>query len=403
MPALPLATQEDAIVAEVIARLRQGIRISALACPVLTAIVWVAELVTPEPIPLTAHLSRLASIVIALMLAAAVERAPPRWVLAEGLFLCGAFMIYPTYTLWVTGGATSSDFPIIPGVFFFAPFMLMFTPRWLALVQTVYLVAICFALHAGTPEATPAAVAGKAYKFMVLIYVFSLIIGVRNYRTLRANVLLRLRVQDDARRAALAQERVRMARHLHDHVGAGLTGIALRAEREQRRSADRPDAWSWTQSAAALCLDELRDAIWALSEQHRDTEELMSILRRRAEDACGSADIALRWEVVGAPRTVEVRAELATTLSSVLRESVANAIRHSGTRAIAIRSEFMMDSLRVTVADEGCGLRSDNEEGRGLNNIRARAREVGGEANIDNGAAGGVVVTVSLPTRRLTV
>jgi signal transduction histidine kinase len=199
---------------------------------------------------------------------------------------------------------------------------------------------------------------------------------------------------------ALMHERARLARDLHDHVGAGLTGIALRAEREtQRAKGGELDGWSWAQETSRMCLEELRDAIWALSDERRDLGELLSVLRRRAEDACGSAEIGLRWEVEGDPAQVDLRAELATALSSVLREAVANAIRHSGTKEITVHLLVSKLALSFTVTDHGKGLAPGSEAGRGMTNIRSRVRELGGATTIDNGPSDGVVVSVQLPAR----
>lgn len=85
-----------------------------------------------------------------------------------------------------------------------------------------------------------------------------------------------------------------------------------------------------------------------------------------------------------------VDATLADHAEAVVREAVSNAVRHSraGTLTVTVRVE---DELSVEIADDGCGMPAD-VTASGLNNLRARAEEVGGQLAVDDAPGGGTVV-----------
>jgi signal transduction histidine kinase len=390
--------ETTAIEASVIARLRQGLKAATLACPGLTAIFWVVELASGGTPPPAVQMGRIATVIAGFALWFLVRKASARTVFASAVILCCLFMVYPCFVLSRTEGAISRDLGMIPLVFLFAPFMLPFPPRWLVAVQTLYLASLSIAMYLATPADAPTELVGKAVNVLLMTFLFSIIVGVRHYSGVRSSVIAQRRLQEESRRAALGFERARMARDLHDHVGADLSGIALRAEREKQRASDADrEAWAWTQSMVAMSLEALRDAIWALSDKPRKLDELLSLVRRRAEDNCQAHGMRLAWNVAGQPAGIPVRSELTAVLSSVFREAVVNAIRHSGSSDVTVRIGIDDDLLHFTISDTGKGLGHGSEEGRGLGNIRARVREIGGEAEIVNGPHGGVVVSVRIP------
>lgn len=184
--------------------------------------------------------------------------------------------------------------------------------------------------------------------------------------------LAELRVRD---------ERVRIARDLHDGLGADLAAMAWRARRiqtELSRSDDRAAGeLAGITQRATQGIDELRTVVWALRSPSRPWQEIVAYLRQRLGELCaGRVELQLECLTIHDP---EVPGEVAAHMVRIVQEAVRNALRHGKPTRIAVRLA-LESPLLIEVEDDGGGLPDDaleRSEG-GLANLRARARELGG-------------------------
>ncbi|WP_280392750.1 GAF domain-containing sensor histidine kinase [Nocardia brasiliensis] len=199
--------------------------------------------------------------------------------------------------------------------------------------------------------------------------------------------------QRKARELDVLADRDRIARDLHDHViqrvfavGLGLQGLATRVDDEQvrQRLSDEIDRLQ-------EIVHEIRTTIFDL---HGGAG---ASLRRRLEDAIRqqTTDTAIRARLrVDGPLSV-VGPALADHAEAVVRESVSNAVRHSGGDCVTI-DIAIGDELTILVRDNGWGL-PDDVIPSGLANLAQRAVESDGRCRIEGGAHGGTVVQWSVP------
>ena len=85
-----------------------------------------------------------------------------------------------------------------------------------------------------------------------------------------------------------------------------------------------------------------------------------------------------------------VDAALADHAEAVVREAVSNAVRHSGAHTLTVNVR-VEDELSIEVIDDGCGIPADITAS-GLNNLRARADEVGGTMTVTDAPEGGTIL-----------
>ncbi|MGL4830983.1 MAG: sensor histidine kinase, partial [Propionibacteriaceae bacterium] len=205
--------------------------------------------------------------------------------------------------------------------------------------------------------ASPVDVFGLAMACGAALTGYSLINSLEQYRR-RA-----VKAQEDERNAslAIAIERERIGRDLHDILGHSLTAIAVKADLAERLVAK--DA-----QRAAVEIQELRDiARQALSDVRSTASGLRQV--RLATELASSLSIL---DVAGiecvAPSAVPVfDEETSQQLGYVLRECMTNVVRHSA----ATRCEITLTEELLQVSDNGCGI--SGTEGTGLANIRQRA------------------------------
>jgi signal transduction histidine kinase len=214
------------------------------------------------------------------------------------------------------------------------------------------------------------------------------------------------REEERARAAALALERTRLMRDLHDGLGGQLVSIVALSE--------RGDAGAGIGDAARAALKDLRLVIDSMDDIGGDLMLALGSWRDRAAAQLRPHDIALDWRVAtpqGLPVHPELRPWHVIQIVRLLDEAVTNAVKHAGARRITVSIETLTDATgsaygRITVEDDGRGfvLTPDGEASggkraaRGLRNMRNRAARCGVELELSSGA-GGTRVRLTLPQK----
>jgi signal transduction histidine kinase len=200
---------------------------------------------------------------------------------------------------------------------------------------------------------------------------------------------MRARMRDRAD-AAIAGERRRLARELHDGVAQELAFIRRRAGRlsEMADGVEIIDA-------ADRALEDSRRAIEALvPPAHEPLDVALERLGARLANECGlEVQVNVRTE---AHVNGDVRAELVRIIS----EAVRNAAHHGGARHV--RVGLAGEPLSVRVIDDGCGFRDGASSGLGVAGygliaMRERAEQVGGKFSYESVRGAGTLVQVVLP------
>jgi signal transduction histidine kinase len=184
---------------------------------------------------------------------------------------------------------------------------------------------------------------------------------------------------DESRRAydrGVAEERRRIARDMHDNIGAQLLGALHSGDRERKDLMIRET------------LTDLRDIINNAAKPGLDLDETLADLRLETAERLDAVGIALTWQNdIGAAPGLSTSATHA--LRSILREAVSNTIRHSGASTLSVSLSRHRDEARLEIADNGQGFDPDRSvDGHGLSNMRARATGLGGELGFDSTSAG---------------
>ena len=178
-------------------------------------------------------------------------------------------------------------------------------------------------------------------------------------------------------REAVLRERLRFARDLHDLLGYSLSAITLKIELTHRLMEKSP------QEASNQLLEVLEISRLALS----DARTVASGYREMSlEEECRSvvselsaADVAVRLEGDTADLPVQVN----TVLASVLREGVTNLLRHSKAKHCEITIRKRCEHASIEVVNDSVAPQLDNRgTGRGLQNLSARAKEIGGRVTV---------------------
>lgn len=389
------ATLEDALAG----RMRRAVRFIAVFGSLAVIFTTTVELFSPTGANALQRWSRLAMFLLMTPVAlAAHPRAPRRRILAFGIFFPTMSVAHALFSIATSGGGASDQIAIFPITIAASTLVMVVSPRLALPIYVAYFTAYVAVVCFFTPANAPASAITNALRWGVLGTMLSILGVWLNYRALKDTYAWRLALREESRRAALATERTRLSRELHDHIGARLIGIALRAERETERvPSEAKPVLAWMQETAALGLDELRDTIWALSHAGQDAVALAAALRRRAEDITAAAGLNLEWELDLGSQQEPVAPGTSVALSAIAREALTNSVRHSGAKTVRVNLRRDNDVLRLEVSDDGHGLPAPLVEGRGLANMRARATEQHGEIGFEKNEHGGLRVVATLP------
>jgi two-component system sensor histidine kinase UhpB len=196
--------------------------------------------------------------------------------------------------------------------------------------------------------------------------------------------------------AAQEDERLRVARDLHDELGQALTSVVLRAEYAGEHPDDREKALTAIAEATRASLDHVRTIARELRPEALDdlglANALIALCRRVVPD--GRARV--RCTLDAATPQLEPHAQL--VVYRVAQEALTNAVRHAPGASIELRLSGAGGDVVLGVRDDGPGLHPGRPEGTGLLGMRERALLVGGALTIDSGPGRGVAVTLRIPT-----
>jgi two-component system sensor histidine kinase DesK len=194
--------------------------------------------------------------------------------------------------------------------------------------------------------------------------------------------------RDEIGTLAVAEERARVARDLHDVLGHSLTTIAVKAGLARRILESSGDG--------GLAINELRDVENLSRTALSEVRATVSGYRTASLPAeLVGARVALQAAEITAdlPHAVDdVPPELQEPFAYVLREGVTNVIRHSGAR----RCEVRLGESWIEVRDDGSGCDGKGTAGHGLAGLAERLAQVGGSLSAGPAPAGGFVVRAAV-------
>lgn len=196
---------------------------------------------------------------------------------------------------------------------------------------------------------------------------------------------------------ALEKERVRIARDMHDNVGASLTQIVLMAE-----LATTPESLSQLADSARQAADALDGVVWAVNPRKDTLASLLQYLVRVAEDFLKPKDLRLRIDFPVEVPQRSLPPEFRHHIFLVVKEALNNAVKYSAANEIHLGAAFGPTTLTITVADNGIGFEAAENAGggNGLRNMSERAAALRGECRTDSrpGAGTRVILIVPWPT-----
>ncbi len=230
----------------------------------------------------------------------------------------------------------------------------------------------------------------------VIVLVFASAAGVRYHASHKLKrEVLRLKQQREPEQA-----RMRIARDIHDDLGARVTQISM-------LSAMAPDNADFPQNARADfnqisqmsrdLVSALYETVWAVNPENDNLYELGNYLRQMTSQLCGPAQLRCRFQIPTLPRDVQVSSQMRHNVAMTVKEAVHNFMKHANGSEVIIRIVFAEMLLTVSVQDFGCGFQTSGlASGNGLANMKRRMEELGGTCVVESQPGSGTSVHLRL-------
>lgn len=230
--------------------------------------------------------------------------------------------------------------------------------------------------------------------------------GVRETKAMLEASQAELRQLIAAQDSVQEEERLRMARELHDEVQQSLATILMEAElvRAEAHGIDGHirEALDRIERLGTEVITSMRRIVHDLRPQALEELGLVAALQTLVDAFARRAGVACRLDTSAlAADDHERLAPVATCAYRLVQEALNNVGRHAAARHAIVRLASLPDRrLAVTVSDDGTGIRpgeARKPESFGLLGMRERVRAVGGSLRVQPGPAGGTVVEATLP------
>ena len=236
---------------------------------------------------------------------------------------------------------------------------------------------------------------------VLLILVVALVVRAWSHRRLRR----RLERVEHAR--AIEQERARIARNIHDDVGASLTRISLLTQAALDESSAHSPTLEKIYEATRSITRTMDEIVWAVNPRHDTTESLVYYLSNYAQSFLGAAGIRCRIESPHQAPEAALSTHVRHHLFLGCKEALNNIVRHAAATEVTIHITVGVGRLGISLADNGRGIPVGDAGPaslrNGLTNMRQRMAEIDATCIVSRGPDGGTVVVFEVPLGAVSV
>ncbi len=203
----------------------------------------------------------------------------------------------------------------------------------------------------------------------------------------------------------LEMERARVARDLHDELGAGLTEIGMLSsllEKPEVPAATKSGYVATLRDVSRSLVGGLDEIVWAVNPGYDSVDDAASYLWLQAQRLLKPAGIECRLTNREELPYEHLGSRVRHSLLLAFKEAVNNAVRHSQATVVELGISVDGGKVVVTVKDNGVGFDSGGAGrpgSQGLTGMRARMQELGGECEVNSAPGEGTTVKLILPLR----
>jgi signal transduction histidine kinase/ligand-binding sensor domain-containing protein len=239
------------------------------------------------------------------------------------------------------------------------------------------------------------------FRVVVALFLLGLVAAIVRYISTQK---LHRQLQSLQQREALERERARIARDLHDQLGANLTQVALLAELAEADKNEPAEVESHAQQISATARETTRsldEIVWAANPANDTIDGLINYAGKYAQEYITLAGLRCRAELPTQLPAFPIAPEVRYNAFLAFKEAVHNVVKHAQATEAKIRLRLERDNFILEVEDNGRGLGNQPapQNRNGLRNMKKRMEDIHGEFSISAGSNGGTLVRLTVPLK----
>jgi signal transduction histidine kinase/ligand-binding sensor domain-containing protein len=225
--------------------------------------------------------------------------------------------------------------------------------------------------------------------------VLAIAAGIQAYRLRWQRRLMKLEQQ-----RALAAERARIARDLHDDLGTALTGLALELDvigRDPKPELPFIHRLGQTAKRTRDLAERMREVVWSVNPRCDTVSSIASFLEQQIAQFLRADGIKVELDFPEDIPALPIGGDARHELALGVREALTNVVRHAQATKVLLSLAIDKDWLLVTVKDNGVGLQPSGRNGDGLRNMQDRLHSIGGTVEFSSTPGSGTTISFRLP------
>ncbi|MCL2011560.1 MAG: sensor histidine kinase [Cystobacterineae bacterium] len=296
--------------------------------------------------------------------------------------------------LFVQSGKGNLENPLLATQLLFTMFFVLLFPKPISILPPLLVLPITLRLDQLLQHGINAIDVLTLFWYLALNFVILYVLVYLNGRETLAHKAI-VQLQDNIQKHALAEERNRLAREIHDGLGATLSSLIFQSEYLLQLSTEEKLSReiSELKSTAENSIEELRRSVKMMRGEFNLTQSLGDYAQTFAE----RSRLNIQFKKNGIEKPLSSSAQLA--LFRVLQESLSNVAKHAQAQTVIVELLFLENTVSLSVTDDGKGFNpSQPVPGHyGLIHLRERALNLDGNFNIHSSPEQGTQIHFSLP------
>jgi ligand-binding sensor domain-containing protein/signal transduction histidine kinase len=239
------------------------------------------------------------------------------------------------------------------------------------------------------------------FRVSVILSLLGIVAAVVRYLSTQK---LQRQLQTFQQREALEKERARIARDLHDQLGANLTQVALLGEMAEADKDAPAEVESHAQQISQTARETTRsldEIVWAINPANDTLDSLLNYAGKYAQEYLALAGLRCRADLPAQLPAIPIPPEVRHNVFLAFKEAVHNVVKHAQAAEARIRLRLEPGNFILEIEDNGRGMGNQTapQNRNGLRNMKKRMDDIHGEFSISGGANGGTIVRLIVPLK----
>jgi signal transduction histidine kinase len=203
--------------------------------------------------------------------------------------------------------------------------------------------------------------------------------------------------------------RDKIARDLHDNIGATLSSIAIyskvaHVKADEKKSKELTDILDKIISTSTNMVTEMNDTIWSILPKNDDIEHILLKMQSFAKPLLASRNIKLDFSYAEDLKKINLNMEKRKNLFLIFKEAINNAVKYSAAKTVTTTLQLHANILLLQIKDDGIGFDTTAELykyenkiiGNGILNMKTRAEEIGAKLTLASKPQQGTVIELAI-------